>query len=51
MRGHNICFCLEIKKLSLNYHLYPLLSGALSRFPGLFEMRKLILLQNYIKLF
>ena len=23
MRGHNLCFCLEIRKLSLNYLCYP----------------------------
>ena len=29
MRGHNICFCLEIRKISLNYPQYLLLSGTL----------------------
>ena len=29
MRGHNICFHYEIRKLSLNYPQYPLLSGTL----------------------
>ena len=29
MRGHKISLCLGIKKLSLNYPQYPLLSGAL----------------------
>ena len=30
MRGHNVCFRREIRKLSLNYLKYPLLSGAVS---------------------
>ena len=30
MRGHNICFYREIRKLSLNYHQYPSLSVALT---------------------
>ena len=30
MRGHNICFCWEIRKLPLNYRQYPLISGALN---------------------
>ena len=29
MRGHNICFHWEIRKITLNYPQYPLLSGAL----------------------
>ena len=29
MMGHNICFHLEIRKLSLNYPQYSFLSGAL----------------------
>ena len=29
MRGHNICLPLEIKKLSLNYSQFPLLSAPL----------------------
>ena len=29
MRGHNICFCWEIRKKSLNFPRYPLLYGAL----------------------
>ena len=29
MKGHNICFCWEIRKIYLNYPQYPLLSGAL----------------------
>ena len=33
MRGHNICFCPEIRKIFLIYSQYPLLSGALSDDP------------------
>ena len=29
MRGHNICFHRETRKISLNYPQYPRLSGAL----------------------
>ena len=36
MRGHKICFRLEIrrKKVSLNYPQYPFLSRALDKCPG-----------------
>ena len=40
MRGHNICFHREIRKLSLNYPQYPRLSGALiSGVTGLLDNR------------
>ena len=29
MKGHNICFCSETRKLSLNFSQNPLLSGGL----------------------
>ena len=31
MRGHNICFHGEMRKIILNYPQYPLLSGVLIR--------------------
>ena len=40
MKGHNICFHREIRKLSLNYPKYTLLSGALiSSVTGLLHNR------------
>ena len=32
MRGHNICFCSEIRKIIFEYPHNPLLSGALVHF-------------------
>ena len=40
MRGHNICFPREIRKIALNYPEHPLLSGALiSSVTGLLHNR------------
>ena len=52
MRGHNIGFLREIKKLSLNYPQYSLLSGALiSSATGLLHNRIMTpSIQEYLSL-
>ena len=52
MRGHNLCFHREIRKIPLNYPQYPLLSVALiSRITGLLHNRiKTPNIQEYLSL-